>query len=170
MIATNKNARDWLVLVVVLLAGCKEPGLAPQEVFDFHQVGAKLPVRFVTLGKSPRFTDRTQYATQGLRNSEGGCSWGGERRLARGERIAERLVGYDPLTCELAVARGDYTPRLNQEGMTTRRTEVGRNRPSVVYLCGSNPSPCNGIPTNCQPASVDVGRAWQRACYDVRSF
>lgn len=149
--------RRIVLTLLVSLVGCHDPSLSPTFPPSTKE-SESLPSRFVVIGKIGRFVDSVQYSMQGRRIPNGSCAWEGERTLAPGQRISERLAAYDPLTCELIIARGAYTPNMDSPGMSSRISELAV---STLFGCGSNPSPCAGNPLNCQPATPDVGRAWQ---------
>lgn len=70
-------------MLFLLAAACSEPIVAPPDAATSDLVTA-LPGRFVVVRKSEGFIDSLQYFAKGVRQTDGRCTWSGERTLARG--------------------------------------------------------------------------------------
>lgn len=109
-----------MLIAVLSLDGCRRTTLRADDAIA--SIGDSTRT-FVWLGRNARFSDSSTYVTQGVRTPNGRCGWLGTHSLAKGERVSERLVAYDPKTCELVIANGSYTPRLSRSGM--RSNSIG---------------------------------------------
>lgn len=155
-----------MIVLVLLVSGaaCADHATEPARPSrPLTGANDEYPARFRVFAKSARFRDTLKYTAQGIRQPGGACAWQGEEKLARGQRVAERVAAYDPNTCELIIARGEYVPRLRPEGMSSVTLPIPRS--TLLATCGSNPNPCNGDPMRCEPTTVDFGRAWQMIQY-----
>lgn len=174
------SCRTAAVIAVLLLAvlGCADRVAAP--ITPSPGSAAQLTsLGFVILPRPSEFVDSIKYALSGRRTTDGACVWSGQRLLARGQRIAERVAAYHPLSCELVIARGAFQPadtvrmqskvdRFSSRSSATQSSAFNYHPQSMWdqfsprrSSAGIAASDYYGNPDNCQPPSIDIGRARQ---------
>ena len=145
-----------------ILAACSDATVGPDPSITAPQSPSRNRATVLPDGKMvapdlPGFVEHARVERLGSRNAKGACVVQESEQLSPGQRVAFRIVAFNPTTCAYTVARGDLT-RAKQSSNALREagaaaydlssgaTDASGGEPITALLVPPPPTPIPGIP------------------------
>ena len=146
-----------------ILAACSDAPVGPDPSITAPQSPSRNRVTVLPDGKMvapdlPGFVEHVRLDRLGSRNAKGACLIQESEQLSPGQRVAFRIVAFNPKTCGYTVARGDLT-RAKQSSDALREAraaaydlssgqpaDASGGEPISALLVPPSPTPIPGIP------------------------